>query len=88
MNRRFVRILVEFFETALEISSYIAHLLLCIFGVQSGSFFSTIREVYSIFFHQLHQIISQVLACQTHLLNCMREGESFVDRDSRSQRVA
>ena len=88
VNYGFVRILAEFFKAALKVTSNVAHLLFCVFSVAAGCFFSTIREVNAILFHQLHQILGEVLSSKTHFLNCMWQSKPLINGDSWSQGIS
>jgi hypothetical protein len=80
MDYTLVRVLAKFLERALEISSNVADLFFGVSGIKTGRFLD-VREMDSLFFHEFHEVISEMLACQVHLLNGMRKGESFVNRD-------
>ena len=88
VDDRFIWVLAKFFQAALKISSNIANLFLCVFGVAASSFFSTVREVNSILLHELHEVLCEVLSGKAHLLNGMGQSKTFVDRDSRSQGIS
>lgn len=71
VNDALVWVFAELFEGTLEIGSNIAHLLFRISRVKASSLFN-VRKMNSLFFHEFHKVVREMLSSKIHFLDGVR----------------
>jgi hypothetical protein len=86
MDDALVGVFAELLERAFEVCGDVADLLLGVLGVEAGSLLD-VGEVRALLLHELHEVVSEVLPGQVHLLDGVRQRKALVDGHRRRQRV-